>query len=72
MSGAIYALRIKLSDFLNDPLEHLVVDKINEVNEVRTFKLQLWYDEGEASSSDLKSFMEKYEWCNLRVKTKTF
>jgi hypothetical protein len=61
MSGAIYALRIKLSDFLNDPLEHLVVDKINEVNEVRTFKLQLWYDEGEASSSDLKSFMEKYE-----------
>ena len=61
MNGQIFALRIKLSDFINDPLEHLVVDKINEVNEVRTFKLQLWYDEGEASSSDLKSFMEKYE-----------
>jgi len=36
MNGQIYALRIKLSDFLNDPLEHLVVDKINEINNVRT------------------------------------
>ena len=61
MSGAIYALRIKLSDFINDPLEHLVVDKINEANEVRTFKLQLWYDEGEVAAKDLKSFIEKYE-----------
>ena len=61
MNGAIYALRIKLSDFINDPLEHLVIDTINEVNKVRTFKLQLWYDEGEITSSDLKSFMEKYE-----------
>ena len=61
MSGAIYALRIKLSDFINDPLEHLVVDKINEANEVRTFKLQLWYDDGEVTAKDLKSFMEKYE-----------
>ena len=61
MSGAIYALRIKLSDFLNDPLERLVVDKINEINSVRTFKLQLWYDEGEVKTGDLKSFMEKYE-----------
>ena len=43
MSGAIYALRIKLSDFMNDSLEHLVIDKINEVNNVHTFKLQLWY-----------------------------
>ncbi len=61
MSGAIYALRIKLSDFINDPLEHLVIDKINEVNEVRTFKLQLWYDEGEVKTGDLKTFMKKYE-----------
>ena len=61
MSGAIYALRIKLSDFINDPLESLVIDKINDINSVRTFKLQLWYDEGEITSSDLKSFMEKYE-----------
>ena len=61
MSGAIYALRIKLSDFLNDPLESSVIDKINEINKVRTFKLQLWYDTGEVTSADLKSFMKKYE-----------
>ena len=61
MNGAIYALRIKLSDFINDPLEHLVVDKIHEVYKVHTFKLQLWYDDGEVKSADLKSFMEKYE-----------
>ncbi len=61
MNGAIYALRIKLSDFLNDPLEHLVVDKIHEVYKVHTFKLQLWYDEGEVKPAELKSFIEKYE-----------
>ena len=31
MNGAIYALRIKLSDFMNDPLESSVVDKIHEI-----------------------------------------
>ena len=61
MNGAIYALRIKLSDFLNDTLEHLVVEKIHEIYKVHTFKLQLWYDEGEVKPADLKSFMEKYE-----------
>jgi len=61
MNGAIYALRIKLSDFLNDPLEHLVVDKIHEIYKVHTFKLQLWYDEGEITPAGLKSFIEKYE-----------
>ena len=61
MNGAIYALRIKLSDFINDPLESLVIDKINDINSVRTFKLQLWYNEGEVKVGDLKSFMEKYE-----------
>ena len=61
MNGAIYALRIKLSDFINDPLESSVIDKINEINKVRTFKLQLWYNEGEVKVGDLKSFMEKYE-----------
>ena len=61
MNGAIYALRIKLSDFINDKMESSVIDKINEINKVRTFNLQLWYDEGEVKVSDLKSFMEKYE-----------
>ena len=61
MNGKIYALRIKLSDFLNDPLEHLVIDKIHEIYKVHTFKLQLWYDEGEVKPADLKSFIEKYE-----------
>jgi len=61
MNGYIFALRIKLSDFLNDPLEHLVIDKINEISEdVYTFKLQLWYDEDEVTSAGLKSFIEKY------------
>ena len=40
MNGAIYALRIKLSDFINDKMESSVIDKINEINKVRTFKLQ--------------------------------
>ena len=61
MNGAIYALRIKLSDFLKDPLEHLVVDKIHEIYKIQNFKLQLWYDEGEITSAGLKSFIEKYE-----------
>jgi len=61
MNGAIYALRLKLSDFINDPLEHLVVDKIHEIYKVHTFKLQLWYDDGEVTAKDLKSFIEKYE-----------
>jgi hypothetical protein len=61
MSGQIYALRVKLSDFLNDPLGHLVIDKIHEVYQIQTFKLQLWYDEGDLTPADLKSFIEKYE-----------
>ena len=61
MNGAIYALRIKLSDFMNDPLESSVVDKIHEIYKIHTFKLQLWYDEGEVKPADLKSFIEKYE-----------
>ena len=61
MNGAIYALRLKLSDFINDPLEHLVVDKIHDIYKIHTFKLQLWYDEGEVKPAELKSFIEKYE-----------
>jgi hypothetical protein len=61
MNGAIYALRLKLSDFLNDPLESLVVDKIHEIYKIQNFKLQLWYDEGEVKPAELKSFIEKYE-----------
>ena len=61
MIGQIFALRVKLSDFLNDPLESLVIDKINEANEIHTFKLQLWYDEGEVKPAELKSFIKKYE-----------
>ncbi len=61
MNGKIYALRLKLSDFLNDPLEHSVVDKIHEIYNIQNFKLQLWYDEGEVTAKDLKSFIEKYE-----------
>ena len=61
MNGAIYALRLKLSDFLKDPLEHLVVDKIHEIYKIQNFKLQLWYDEGEVKAVGLKSFIEKYE-----------
>jgi hypothetical protein len=61
MNGAIYALRLKLSDFINDPLESTVVDKIHEIYKINTFKLQLWYDDGEVTAKDLKSFIEKYE-----------
>ena len=61
MNGAIYALRLKLSDFLNDPLESSVVDKIHEIYKIQNFKLQLWYDEGDLTPSDLKSFIKKYE-----------
>ena len=61
MNGAIYALRLKLSDFINDPLESLVVDKIHEIYKIHTFKLQLWYEDGEVKPAELKSFIEKYE-----------
>ena len=61
MTGGIYTLRLKLSDFLKDPLEHLVVDKIHEIYKIQTFKLQLWYDEEDLTPTDLKSFIEKYE-----------
>ena len=61
MTGQIFALRIKLSDFLNDPLGHLVIDKIQEIYKIHTFKLQLWYDDGEITPAGLKSFIEKYE-----------
>ena len=61
MTGQIYALRMKLSDFLNDPLESLVVDKIHDIYKIHTFKLQLWYDEGEVKPAELKSFIKKYE-----------
>ena len=60
-TGMIYALRLKLSDFINTEFESVVIDKINDVNSVHTFKLQLWYDEGEVTAKDLKSFMENYE-----------
>ena len=61
MNGRIYALRLKLSDFLKDPLEHLVVDKIHEIYKIQNFKLQLWYDEEDLTPADLKSFIKKYE-----------
>ena len=61
MNGAIYALRLKLSDFLNDPLESSVVDRIHEIYKIQNFKLQLWYDDDEVTAKDLKSFIEKYE-----------
>ena len=60
-TGRIYALRLKLSDFINTEYESLVINKIKEATKSHTFKLQLWYDEGEVSSKELKSFMEKYE-----------
>ena len=61
MNGQIYTLRLKLTDFINSPLEELVVEKINEANVHHSFKLQLWYDEGEVTAKDLKLFLENYE-----------
>ena len=61
MNGNIFALRLKLSDFLKDPLGHLVIDKIHEIYKIQNFKLQLWYDEEDLTPADLKSFIEKYE-----------
>ena len=60
-TGMIYALRLKLSDFINTEFESIVIDKINEIHKIHTFKLQLWYDEGEVKPAELKSFMQKYE-----------
>ena len=59
--GQIYTLRIKLSDFINSPLEELVIEKINEANIHHSFKLQLWYNDEDLTPKDLKSFLEKYE-----------
>jgi len=54
-------MRTKLSYFLNTDIEHSVIDKINEVYDIHPFKLQLWYDEGDITSKDLKGFLERYE-----------
>ena len=61
MIGQIYTLRIKLSDFIETPLEEMVIDSINAANVHHTFKLQLWYGEGEITAKNLKKFLEKYE-----------
>ena len=65
MSGQIYTLRLKLSDFINSPLEELVVEKINEANVHHSFKLQLWYNDEDLTPKDLKSFLEKYGYFEL-------
>ena len=61
MGGQIYTLRLKLSDIFNSPLEEFVIEKINGANVHHSFKLQLWYNEDDLTTKDLKSFLEKYE-----------
>lgn len=56
-----FSLRMKLSYFLNNELESIVIDKINKIYDIYPFKLQLWYDDGEISPSDLKGFLDRYE-----------
>ena len=59
MNGAIYALRIKLSDFIETPLEEMVIDSINAANVHHTFTPFLSHNSGlSLKSHHLQFFFE--------------
>ena len=62
-------LRLKLTEFIETEIEEYVIDKINQVYKISQFKLHLWYDEDEIKSSQIKTFLEKYE-SSLHFRTK--
>ena len=64
------SLKLKLSDFIEDKHQERIIMRINEMysNLHYSFKLKLWYDEGEIKPKELKSFIQKWE-STLQYKT---
>ena len=57
------SLRLKLTDFINTEIESKVMEKINDIhNELHiAVLLNLWFDEGELDTGDLKNFLMRWE-----------
>ena len=61
---------MNLSDFINQPYEAHVIDKLEEIHKDSvTYYLTLWYADGDVSNEDIKRFLVDYE-SNLHFKTK--
>ena len=56
-------VRLKLSDFINTEFEPTIMEKINRIhNELHiAVLLNLWFDEGELDTGDLKNFLMRWE-----------
>ena len=51
-------LRMNLSDFINQPYEAHVIDKLEEIHKDSvTYYLTLWYADGDVSNEDIKRFL---------------
>ena len=57
----VVRLRLRLTDFIDTIIEDWVIDKINEIYKINQFKLHLWYDEDDLTSTQLKNFIETHE-----------
>ena len=61
---------MNLSDFINQPYEAHVIDKLEEIHKDSvTYYLTLGYADGDVSNEDIKRFLVDYE-SNLHFKTK--
>ena len=57
------SLRLKLTDFINTEIESKVMNKIDNIhNELHiAVLLNLWFDEDELDTGDLKNFLMRWE-----------
>ena len=64
------SLKLKLTDFIDEEHQEKIIMRINKMygNLHYSFKLKLWYDEGEIKPKELKSFIQKWE-STLQYKT---
>ena len=64
------SLKLKLSDFIDEEHQERIIMRINKMYSSLhySFKLKLWYDEGEIKPKELKSFIQKWE-STLQYKT---
>ena len=54
-------LRLKLTDFIETEIEQEVVNRIDKLHKINSFKLHLWYEEETLKPGQLKKFIETYE-----------
>ena len=61
---------MNLSDFINEPYEKEVIDKLEEIHKDSiAYYLTLWYKDDKISTEDIKRFLIDYE-SKLHFKTK--